>query len=398
METQENKPEQRLDPLTLNIPEILPVLPLHGFVFYPGMGFPLQIGSDSSKQLIDSTLLGDRMLALVSHRKGEEGGQEPTATVDLHRVGVVGYIHKMSKSPEGQYQVLISAIRKVAVLEYTETDPFLRARVREIPMAVAEGKTVEALIYNIRTRFQQLVKDTQLPAELGLTVNALNDPFHIAFLVASQLGLNLEQEQEILEIEPLEDLLHRIARELNNRLETVEMSNEIQQTMKKDIDSKQREFFLRQQLKAIRKELGESDDDNAQIHELRQRVDETILSEEARKVADRELDRMARIPPSSPEYTVSRNYLDWILDLPWQIATEDTLDLDKAQEDLDRDHHGLQKIKKRIIEFLAVRKLKQDLHGPILCLVGPPGVGKTSLGQSIARTMGRKFVRISLGG
>jgi len=398
MEEQEQKPEQRLDPLTLKIPETLPVLPLHGFVFFPGMGFPLQIGSESSQQLIDSALLSDRMLALVSHSKGEEGGQEAAATGDLHRVGVVGYIHKMSKNSEGQYQVLISAIRKVRILEYTATEPFLSAIVREVPMAVVEGKKVEALLYNIRTRFQQLVKDTQLPGELGLTVNALTDPFHIAYLVASQLGLNLEQEQELLEIEPLEDLLHRIARELSNRLETVEMSNEIQQAIKKDMDSKQREFFLRQQLKAIRKELGETDDDNAQINELRQRVEETILSEEARKVADRELDRMARIPPSSPEYTVSRNYLDWILDLPWQNATEDTLDLDRAQADLDRDHYGLQKIKKRIIEFLAVRKLKQDIHGPILCLVGPPGVGKTSLGQSIARTMGRRFVRIALGG
>ena len=231
-----------------------------------------------------------------------------------------------------------------------------------------------------------------------MTVNSLVNHFHTAYMVISQLNLSVAEEQELLEIRPLVDLLHQTARELNKRVETAEISFKLQESFKKDMDDKQRQFYLRQQLDAIKKELGEGEDDKVEIKELRNRADETGLSEEARAAIDKELDRLERIPPSSPEYTVSRNYVDWILDLPWTVSSKDTLDLDKAQEDLDHDHYGLKKIKKRIIEFLAVRKLKEDVHGPILCFSGPPGVGKTSLGQSIARTMGRKFVRIALGG
>jgi ATP-dependent Lon protease len=227
---------------------------------------------------------------------------------------------------------------------------------------------------------------------------ALTDPFFIGYLIVSQLNLSLQEEQEILEMEDLKKFLHRATTELNKRLETVEMSHDIQKAVKEDMDEKQREFFLRQQLKAIRKELGEGDDKNTELEELKKRVAETPMADEVRKIAEKELDRLARINPSSPEHTVSRNYLEWILDLPWEVFTTDKLDIELARETLDQDHYGLEKIKKRIIEFLAVRKLKNDMHGPILCFVGPPGVGKTSLGQSIARTMGRKFVRISLGG
>jgi len=228
-------------------------------------------------------------------------------------------------------------------------------------------------------------------------VAAITDPYHIAYLVASQLNLPLDEEQLILEIGELKEMLRKVAEELAKRLETVEMSNNIQKAVKEDMDDKQREFFLRQQLKQIRKELGD-EDDHADINELKKRVEDAELGEEPRKAAEKELGRLAKIPPSSPEYTVSRTYLEWILDLPWEISTTDELDIEEAQRVLDNDHYGLEKVKKRIIEFLAVRKLKHDMHGPILCFVGPPGVGKTSLGQSIARALGRKFVRISLGG
>jgi ATP-dependent Lon protease len=231
-----------------------------------------------------------------------------------------------------------------------------------------------------------------------MTIMALADPYLIGYLIASQLNLALEEEQEILEIEELNKLLLRTTTELNKRLETVEMSHDIQKAVMEDMDDKQRKFFLRQQLNAIRKELGEEDDKNVELEELKARVAQTPMSDAVRKVTEKELDRLARIHPSSPEHTVSRNYLEWILDLPWEITTTDNLDLELAQKTLDEDHYGLDKIKKRILEFLAVRKLKQDMKGPILCFVGPPGVGKTSLGQSIARTMGRKFIRISLGG
>jgi ATP-dependent Lon protease len=230
------------------------------------------------------------------------------------------------------------------------------------------------------------------------TINSLTNPFYVAYLVSSQLNLKIEMEQEILEITPLHDLLHRVAKELAKRLETVDMSNQLQASMKKDMDERQREFFLRQQLQAIRKELGEGDEDKVEVKELKEKIAEKGLSPQARTVIDKELTRLERISPSSPEYSMSRNYIDWILDLPWIDSTKDTLDLIQAETDLNQDHYGLKKIKKRILEFLAVRKLKEDIHGPILCFVGPPGVGKTSLGQSIARTMNRKFVRIALGG
>jgi ATP-dependent Lon protease len=395
--SEEKVQEKPVDPLSLPVPGVLPILPLHGFVFYPGMGFPLQIGSESSKKLVDEALLGDRMVGLVVARK-ETTSAEDIHPGDLYQIGVVGYIHKLTKAEEGFYQVLISGTKKIRVHEYIQEEPYLQARVEEVPMQVVEDKKIEALILNIRNQFQKLVRLSQLPPEMVTTVNALSDPFHIAYLVTSQLNLKIEQEQKILEIEDLGELLHEVAHRLNDRLQTAEMSDQLQKSMKKDIDQKQREFFLRQQLQAIKKELGEGEEDQVETRELRERIEEKKLPKEARKVVEKELSRLERISPSSLEYTVSRNYIDWILDLPWLESTIDTLDLNKAEEDLDRDHYGLKKIKKRILEFLAVRKLKEDMHGPILCFVGPPGVGKTSLGQSIARTMNRKFVRISLGG
>jgi ATP-dependent Lon protease len=400
----EDKMEQEqkntnIDPTSLQMPEVLPILPLHGFVFFPGMGFPLQVASESSKQLIDDALLGDRMIGLVPSKKEQTAEKDILSGDDLYRIGVVAYIHKLTKVEEGYYQVLVSGTKKLSVVEYTSESPYMKARVAEVPMEYSEeDKELEALLLGIRSQFKKLVELVQLPEEMLATVNALTDPFHIGYLVTSQLNIKIAVEQEILEIVEVEKMLHRVARELNKRLETAEMSNKLQEDIKKDIDGKQREFFLRQQLQAIRKELGEEDDEKVEIRELRERAEKKGLSEEAREAINKELTRLERISPSSPEYSGSRNYIDWLLDLPWTDSTTDTLDLDKAEKDLDVDHYGLDKIKKRIIEFLAVRKLKSDIHGPILCFAGPPGVGKTSLGQSIARTMGRKFVRIALGG
>jgi len=386
-----------INPADLPIPEELPVLPLKDFVFFPGMGFPLQVANEPAKNLIDDALLQDRLLAVVSRKHDDEDESDGEVTDRLYSVGVVCYVHKLVKSQENVYQVVMSAIRKVKTTEYTQQEPYLKARVEVLEMELVEDKEVEAHLLNLRNQFKKLVTLSQLPPELFMTVAAITDPFHIAYLIASQLNLPLDQEQAILEISDLKDMLRRVAGELAKRLETVEMSNEIQKAVKSDMDEKQREFFLRQQLKAIRKELGE-EDEHADTKELRKRVEEANLSGEPRKAAEKELDRLEKIPPSSPEYTVSRTYLEWILDLPWEISTEDALDIEEAQRTLDKDHYGLERIKKRIIEFLAVRKLKQDMHGPILCFVGPPGVGKTSLGQSIARSLGRKFIRISLGG
>jgi len=389
--------QANVNPAELPIPDELPVLPLNDFVFFPGMGFPLQVSNEHSRQLIDDALLKDRLIAVVSHKKAAEIEPAEDLSAHLYSIGVVCYIHKLIKAPEGFYQVVMSAVKKIRILEYTAREPYLKARVEVIEMKVTEDKEVEAHVLNLRNQFKKMVTLSQLPPELYMTVMAITDPYHIAYLIASQLNLPLEEEQAILEIDNLKSMMRKVAAELAKRLETVEMSNQIQKAVKEDMDEKQREFFLRQQLKAIRKELGE-DDEHADINDLRKRVAQAKLGEEPRKAAEKELDRLARIPPSSPEYTVARTYLEWILDLPWEISTEDSLDVGEAQHILDQDHYGLEKIKKRIIEFLAVRKLKHDMHGPILCFVGPPGVGKTSLGQSIARSMGRKFVRISLGG
>ncbi len=386
-----------VNPLSMPVPEVLPVLPLHGFVFFPGMGFPLQITHEPSKKLIDDAILADRLVMVLTHRQAKEDEILPEGPDALYRVGVLGYIHKLIKSSEGTYQVLMSAVKKLAVTEYVQTEPYYKARVVVVPMEEAGDKEEEAMVLTLRNQFKKLVEAANMANELLLTINSLTNPFHIAYLVVSQLNLDLEQEQQFLEIEPIKDLLQRAAVELNNRLETVEMSNAIQRSIKEEMDERQREFFLRQQLKAIKKELGE-DQENLEIEEFKKRLQEADLPEEAKKTAEKELARLERISPSSPEYTVSRTYLDWILDLPWSVSTTDNLDLERAQRILDEDHYGLHKIKKRIIEFLAVRKLKQDMHGPILCFVGPPGVGKTSLGRSIARALDRKFVRISLGG
>src|SRR5210317_57119 len=389
--------QANVNPAELPIPAELPVLPLNDFVFFPGMGFPLQVSNEHSRQLIDDALMHDRLIAVVSHKKIAENEPSKELSDNLYSIGVVCYIHKLIKSPEGFYQVVMSAVKKIRILEYTVREPYLKAKIEVIDMRVQEDKEVEAHVLNLRNQFKKLVTLSQLPTELYMTVAAITDPFHIAYLVASQLNLSLGEEQAILEIVDLKEMLRKVAEELAKRLETVEMSNQIQKAVKEDMDDKQREFFLRQQLKAIRKELGE-DDEHADINDLRLRVAEAKLGDEPRKAAEKELGRLTKIPSSSPEYTVSRTYLEWILDLPWEISTTDSLDLEEAQRILDQDHYGLEKIKKRIIEFLAVRKLKHDMHGPILCFVGPPGVGKTSLGQSIARALGRKFVRISLGG
>ncbi|MBU0680649.1 MAG: endopeptidase La [Proteobacteria bacterium] len=391
-----NDNNKNMDPNRLTIPATLPVLPLHGFVFFPGMGFPLQVKDDSSKQLIDDTLLKDRLFAIVTHREGLEPSSHITPE-ELYNVGVAGYIHKLIKNEDGSYQILVSGIKKISITDFSQTTPYMVAKVAEIPMTYKTDQEIEALTLNISDQFKQLVEISKLPPELIMTMDSLVDPFHIAYLTTSQLHLPAEGEQHILEINDAKALLHQVTKEMAKRLETIEMSAAIQKNVKQDIDSKQREFFLRQQLAAIKKELGE-DSDNLDLVELKDRLAKAKLPKEVAKVAKKELDRLSRISPSSSEYTVSRTYLDWILDLPWKKSTRDSLDIVKAEEHLNKDHYGLERIKKRIIEFLAVRKLKSDMHGPILCFAGPPGVGKTSLGQSIARSMGRKFIRLSLGG
>jgi len=346
-------------------------------------------------KLVDDVLVKDRMFAAVAQRDAE---LEKPSLVDLHRIGVAAYILKMMRTPEGQYQILIRTFKKIKLVEAVQDDPYLIARVEALEDKYEPDKQLDAMVVNVRNLFQKVVELSNFPAELAMLAANVEGPYPLVHLVAPNLDLKVEQAQEILETRDAQKVLERLTVHLNERLETLELSQEIQNKIKDGMDKTQRDYMLRQQLKAIQQELGEQDDGTVEIDELRKKLVEIGMDDEVRKVAEKELDRLSRMSPAAAEYTVSRTYLDWLLEFPWRIDTEDNLDIESAQTTLDADHFGLEKVKKRIIEYLAVRKLKQDMKGPILCFVGPPGVGKTSLGQSIARALGRKFIRISLGG
>ena len=377
------------------IPEELPVLPLHHGALFPELTVPLLVSRPEHIKLVDEALVKDRALAAVAQR--DEKVDKPTL-VDLYRVGVAVFILKMMRSAEGHYHLLVRTSNKVRLLESVQEEPYLVARVEPIEESVQTGKDIEAMVVNIRNLFQRVVELTNMPTELAVVAANVEGPIPLVYLVASNLDLKLVEAQEILETSETQAVLERLTVHLNKKLETLELSQEIQEKIKEGMDKTQRDYMLREQLKAIQKELGEGDERTVEIDELNKRLEETAMPDEVRDVASKELDRLSKMPPAAAEYTVSRTYLDWFLELPWEVSTEDTLDIDAAQKTLDADHYDLEKVKKRIVEYLAVRKLKQDMKGPILCFVGPPGVGKTSLGQSIARTLGRKFIRISLGG
>jgi ATP-dependent Lon protease len=378
-----------------SLPEQLPVLPLRHGVLFPELTVPLIVTNPEHKRLVDETLVKDRLLAAVAQR--EEKVQKPVLA-DLFRVGVALFILKMMRTPDGTYHLLARGVKKIRLLESVQQDPYLVARVEVVEDPVDMDQEIEAMVTNVRTLFQRAVELANLPQELGLLAINVPGPYPLIYLVASNLDLKAEEAQYILETRDVRKVLEQLAIDLTKRLETLELSREIQQKIKDGMDKTQRDFLLREQLKAIQKELGEGDERTMEVEELKKRLAEKAMPDEIRKVAARELDRLGRMPAAAAEYTVSRTYLDWLLELPWETSTEDNLDIAGAQRTLDQDHYDLEKVKKRIVEYLAVRKLKGDMKGPILCFVGPPGVGKTSLGQSIARTLGRKFVRISLGG
>jgi ATP-dependent Lon protease len=377
------------------IPGHLPVLPLHQGVLFPELTVPLLVSRPDHIKLIDEALVKDRALVAVAQR---DNTVEKPALTDLYEVGVAAFILKMMRSPEGHYHLLVRTSEKVRLVETVQEEPYLVAKVEIIEEAVQMDNQIEAMVLNIRNLFQRVVELANMPAELAILATNVEGPHPLISLVASNLDLTLAPAQEILETLETQTVLERLTVHLNQRLETLELSQEIQKKIRDGMDKTQRDYMLREQLKAIQKELGEGDERTVEIDELKKKLEETPMPDEVRDVAGKELDRLTRMPPAAAEYTVSRTYLDWLLELPWEVSTEDNLDIAAAQETLDADHYDLEKVKKRVIEYLAVRKLKQDMKGPILCFVGPPGVGKTSLGQSIARTLGREFIRISLGG
>jgi ATP-dependent Lon protease len=379
----------------LRLPDSLPILPLKNGVLFPDLTVPIILSEPHHMKMIDEILVKDRMLAAVAQRNVD---LEKPLLVDLHRGGVAAYILKMMRLPEGQYQILVRTFKKISLIESVQQDPYLIARVEVLEDTVQPGKQLDAMVLNVRNLFQKVVELANLPAELAMLAAAVKGPHPLLYFITPNLELNVEQAQVILETTDAQKVLERLTVHLNERLETLELSQEIQSKVKEGMDKTQRDYMLRQQLNAIQQELGEQDERSVEVDELRDKLLQTEMKDEVRSVAQKELDRLSRISPAAAEFTVSRTYLDWLLEFPWKIGIEDNLDIGSAQATLDDDHYGLEKVKKRVVEYLAVRQLKQDMKGPILCFVGPPGVGKTSLGQSIARALGRKFVRISLGG
>jgi ATP-dependent Lon protease len=388
--------DEQVDQGEIEIPSTLPVLPLKDTVVFPQSVSPLAIGQERSVKLVDDVVAGERMLALVTVRNpdADEPGWD-----DLHEIGTAAVVHKMIRVPDGSLRILVQGVGRIRLERRVQDEPYLVGEFAPVPDIVEETPELEALTRSVQSEFGRLISLVPyLPAELELAAANVDDPSALSHLVGSTLRLKTEEKQRLLEEATVEARLRDVLGILGRELEVVELGSKIQSQVQSEMEKGQREFFLRQQLKAIQEELGEGDEQQAELAELRGQIEEKNLPEDARKAADRELARLEKLPPAAAEYGVIRTYLDWILSLPWNETTEDNLDLEHARKVLDEDHYDLEKVKDRILEYLAVSKLKNDLSGPILCFVGPPGVGKTSLGQSIARTTGRKFVRISVGG
>lgn len=394
MAMEHHDPEMIFDNMDA-IPRELAILPLKGTVIYPGLAVPLIIGRERSIRLIDDALGGDKVIGVVTQKDPKV--QDPTPE-EMYEIGTAVSILKMVKVSERDIRVVVQGVARIKIDGYLTNDPYYIARVTHIEEDYVEGMTIDALVANIKDVFRKVVElSPQVPSEIMTMIVNLKNPGMLGDFVVSSLNIQVEEKQEILQIIEIPLRLNRVLEILNRELEVLELGQKIQSQVKEGIDKNQREYYLREQLKAIQQELGEEDELN-ESDELKERLDNSKLPEEAEKAARKELERLKRMHPSSAEYTVSRTYFDWLLDLPWNEATEDNLKIVEAQRILNEDHYNLEKVKKRILEYLAVRQLKNDMKGPILCFVGPPGVGKTSLGRSIARALGRKFVRISLGG
>jgi ATP-dependent Lon protease len=379
------------------IPEILPILPLYDVVLFPKMVLPLIVMQEASIQLIDEAMSKDRIIGAVAANTKE--AQSAYGPEELYRYGTSAVILKMAKAEDNKVQIILQGLGRFEIQEYAQEEPYFQARIASLQPEWEKDKEMEALMSNLTTQYDRVVElSSGLTQEMSAMAKSLEEPDTLADMVTSTINSSTEEKQRVLETLDVKQRLKNVTQLVNYQLEILEIGNKIQSQVKGDMEKQQREYYLRQQLKAIQEELGETDETTAEIEEYREKIKEKNLPEAAAKEAERELNRLSRMHPSSAEYTVALTYLDWMVTLPWNEQTEDSLDLDKARKILDHDHYGLEKAKKRILEYLAVRKLNPDIKGPILCFVGPPGTGKTSLGHSIARALGRNFIRISLGG
>ncbi|MEW6357745.1 MAG: endopeptidase La [Planctomycetota bacterium] len=380
----------------VEVPRELPVLPLKDTIVFPHMIIPLAVGRPKSLKLIDDVVVKDRMLALVAQSEKEDEDPSPS---QLHEVGTAATILRLMRFPDETTRILVQGLERIRVKRYAKTDPYLVAQVQEIQSIVDGSPELAALAQTASNQFQHLISlMPQLPDELRVAVMNIDDPSKLADMIASHLNISLEERQKLLAELDVKKRLDRVTHLLARDIEVLELGKKIQSDVKTEMDKGQREYYLRQQLKAIQAELGEGDEKQKEVEEIRQRLKNAKLPPAAQKEADRELDRLANMSPNASEYTVSRTYLDWLADLPWAVATKDNLDVKASEKILDEDHYDLEKLKERIVEHLAVLSLKPDVKAPILCFVGPPGTGKTSVGKSIARALGRNFQRMSLGG
>jgi ATP-dependent Lon protease len=384
------------DPANVSVPTDLPILPLRGVVVFPSAIVPLLISRGSSLKLVDDCLKGDRILGLAAQKNAEDENPDPHA---LFSRGSAGRILKMLKYPDGSVRILVQGIQRIDIKEYLQYDPYLRARITLLPNSLQSSSDLSALQAHMVSQFSKFVSMVPyLPDELQGVVMNIKDPARVSDLISSQLNISSDEKQDLLNTLDVRARLEKLSTILNREIELVELGHKIQSQVQTELNKNQKEFYLRQQMRAIQKELGEGDTRSNEIEDLRKKIEDAKMPEEAKKAADNELERLRLIPPESAEHSMVRTYLEWLVNLPWSVSTEDNLDIPHARQVLDEDHYDLEKIKDRNLEYLAVRKLRQDPKGPILCFVGPPGVGKTSLGRSIARAMGRKFARISLGG
>ena len=381
------------------LPDALPVLPLRETVTFPETLTPLAVGQERSIKLVDDVLGANRMLAMVAARDPEDEEPGPDG---LYEVGVVGIVARMLKVPDGTLRILVQGTQRVRLGPYVAEEPYLVARIAELPDVVEEGPELEALTRNVQRTFSEIVEHIPyLPEELQMAVANIEDPAALGHLIAGALRISTEEKQELLEEVDVAARLRRLSQILARELEVVQLGSQIQSQVQSEVDKGQREFFLRQQLKAIQDELGEGDEQQAEVNELRQRVEEAELPEHARKAAERELSRLEKLPPAAAEHGVIRTYLEWLVELPWSKRTEDNLDIAHAREVLDADHYDLEKVKDRILEYLAVRKLKPDSPGPILCFVGPPGrrqdqpraLDRQGAGARVRAHLGRRRAR-----
>jgi len=383
-------------PTTPLYPNELPILGLIDVVVFPGMSVPLIVESPSSIRLIDDVVAGNRMIGLVLQKNPDTESPKPE---ELHNVGCLARVVKMLKFPDGSIRLLIEGLKRLKIKKYIATDPYLKAEIEILTEIIDESLELTVLQRSVRQLFDKIMDlSPGISEQLRIAVLNTENPSRLADLIAVNLGISLEEKQTLLELINVKERLSKLLIFLNREYEVLILGSKIQQEVASSISKSQKDYFLREQMRVIQKELGETDATTAELNNLRELVEKNKLPEEARQVAYKELDRLQRIPPNFGEYIVIRNYLDWLITVPWNKFTDDKIDIKTAEKILDDQHYGLKKVKERLLEYIAVVKLNSQIKGPILCLVGPPGVGKTSLGKSVADALGRKFARISLGG